>query len=325
MRTPTLLILGAGASVPYGLPTGAELTEKVAKELLGLPPLSNAYLERDSNQLALLSTRVAYSGTPTIDRYIAEQEHDRDKSDLKRGMCRALVRAESAAITRHTKTDGDWIAWVFHTRLATTPTTFQENRLDVVTFNYDRVPELLFAQMMASTYNKCVCDCYDIVQCDSIPHGDNDPRRPRFNHIMGSLQHPPTPSGHRWGEHRISTKPGAFDSVHQWISVISDPPQNRQPIDYSRYQRIIFLGCGYHVENMERIGLGGDSVRRIADQGTFIGGTAFGVVGAARDRLINRFGPKFVLGEPNQDCLSYLQRHLASDEDFELERRAGSS
>ncbi len=150
----TCLILGAGASRPYGFPTSGELRElllggpeswEVFRDLGFQSPEQTAnFLEQallsgaDGDPKSLQRFRNVFSESEriSIDALLASlplnEQNQRLTTIAKRGMAAALLLCENER-----RPTGDWYRWLLEFILRN-GRDFPGSRLSVITFNYDR-------------------------------------------------------------------------------------------------------------------------------------------------------------------------------------------
>src|SRR5258708_19497688 len=133
---PTTLILGAGASAPFGFPTGYQLLNEVlscaAYSSDGASPL--LALDYGTGQIQAFWEALRASGKSSVDSFL---EHRPTLVDIgKAAMAWALIRCESEQ--KLFKRDGtNWYEYLFN-RLNSRFEDFDKNKLTLLTFNYDR-------------------------------------------------------------------------------------------------------------------------------------------------------------------------------------------
>ena len=139
---PTVLVLGAGASVPYGYPTGRGLQKTVVGRSRNPP---NALLI--FGKAKLLEFADALEGSPSVDWFLERRPDRTDFADIgKQMMALHLLSAQSDAKLLDTQED-DWYSYLFE-RMETHKGKLGDNQLSIVTFNYDRSFErYLFLRM----------------------------------------------------------------------------------------------------------------------------------------------------------------------------------
>lgn len=323
MEELTAIVVGAGASVPYGLPTGPNLTNHAIKFLTEHSKSDwNDDLERriDLDDFAKVAAMIRRSRTPTIDHYMGR--NPKYGSSIKLAIAGALWELEAKALDPSTIPDDDWISWLYHNICDGHPSRFCNNKLAFVSFNYDRLPLAIMSTMMANTFDidcaQAMRICQDASKLD-IPELDN-----RFIHIHGSLA---SPMSHHSPDHgrtvdryrlsnrfseTVSGHPQKLDSLAQAIKTIHESDgENKAAVEVLwNATRVVFLGFGYHDLNMKKIGFSGIDIERLTKKAR-IGGTAFGVRGFARDQLQGRLGENFALGDPDEGCVEFLSRFLS--------------
>jgi hypothetical protein len=159
---PTVLILGAGASIPYGFPSGLQLqamiceaiqTQEDIREDLAKSIGPEASVQDFYNNLLL-------SSEMSIDAFL---EHNRKYLDIgRRAIANVLLRKES-----HNKLFYDWIEkrlnerntdkhWyqLLFSKLNATFEDFENNNLKIITFNYDRSLEYFLWNSMSAKYSE---------------------------------------------------------------------------------------------------------------------------------------------------------------------------
>jgi hypothetical protein len=144
---------------------------------------------------------------------------------------------------------------------------FQNNRLSIITFNYDRSLEHYLFTVLKHSYNVPDQDCADAL--DSIP----------IIHVHGSLGKLP------WQGISDSRVYGRTDDLQkiqlasQQILVMSEKDEHSAVFDKAyglmvQAERIYFLGFGYHETNLRRLGME-HLVNKTSKYGTSVGlGTA---------------------------------------------------
>jgi hypothetical protein len=298
----TVFILGAGASVPYGLPTGEHLRSLI---LNGSPPefLSpnrNGPLDEDISRLRtreLDEFLVAFRGTSlTIDQFMFERS---GQSELgKKLIAHHLLPLEYAAISQNLFTN-EWMKWLFQ-RWHQNQTLFHGN-VEFITFNYDRIVEIgmqiMMANAVAISYSECsrfqlfVHHMYGALNadvCSSLAL-----QRTGSNPVHVSFQRNFSRSEIEIAAASIRLMP-------------NDRPTKSSPVDTPALmlrsaERIVFLGFGFNEANISALGfplraLPPDTRRRII-------ATGYGMNPRDRRRAIDAVGEniEFPLG-PDKGC-----------------------
>ena len=163
IKNKTVLILGAGASIPYRFPSGLQLKDDIYHmlknpggmlyEVLGELGYKKRNIESFNNDLA-------NSPDYSVDAFL---EHRPDYLDIgKTAIAAALIPQElthnlfEAWIMRRQKGDDskkNWYQYLFH-QLDTSFDNFDKNQIAFITFNYDRSLEQYLYTSLRSKYKK---------------------------------------------------------------------------------------------------------------------------------------------------------------------------
>jgi hypothetical protein len=153
IRVPTTLVLGAGASAPYGPPVGAALRRMILAECGN----GNSFWMEVFKALGISLSDVAEfrdafrrSTVPSIDAFL---EHRPEFMTIgKTAIALGLIpyEHEDRIFDAATET-GAWYSYLFDA-LRTSPDRFRGNHLSIVTFNYDRSIEYFLFNALKFTY-----------------------------------------------------------------------------------------------------------------------------------------------------------------------------
>ena len=156
IKKKTLLVLGAGSSIPYGFPSGDELANYIRS-------LANARIsDVDTNLYAGCGTDPAEvkafartfrdSGVVSVDAFLSHQRH-MDRA-CKLAICLYLGAKESPDAPQWVGNDDDWYRylWEHMRRDAPTVNDLARNQIRIATFNYDRSLEFFLYRSIRHTY-----------------------------------------------------------------------------------------------------------------------------------------------------------------------------
>jgi hypothetical protein len=163
IRTPTTLVVGAGASHPYGLPTGDRLREKAVR----LNPANPVYqllvasLARgrigDGAKLNAVLEDLQQHPAPSIDEFLESRQGDPKTMKIGKMLIAALMgefiykRSQGPA-----PQDKDWLGYLINRMRisASTPEEFAGGNAGVrfITFNFDSVIEDRLAHDLNAIY-----------------------------------------------------------------------------------------------------------------------------------------------------------------------------
>ena len=290
---PTVLILGAGASNPYGYPTGKQLKKTILEELAN--PSSRmvsifsyqAFRERDIQSFRKALLR---SGQASIDAFLEHQPRFMGMGKL----------AITVALAAKENTDGmfvtgDWYEHLFRA-LDARPEEFNKNRLSIVTFNYDRSIETFLVNSLKYSYDKTVDAAAEVLS--SIP----------IIHLHGQIGNLP------WQDKETFRGYGDTDDDYQ-IKLSSDGIKIIHEADAAKdeafisarklikdAEQIYFLGFGYHPDNIARLGIADIDI-----EGRNVYGTCMGYTNREAEDTMVRCGKKIDLKQPGSQHFSILQ------------------
>ena len=287
MAAPRIvLILGAGASAPYGFPTGIGLIEQICKEF---PHHAQGmgkrvpFAERRREAAEEFTETLARSGRRSIDLFL--QHNPRYRNIGKLAIARALLPKESEkglfSVDAISRTD-HWYARLLNMLARGDPERFPQVSLAIITYNYDRSLEHFFMEGMKSSYEgldqasaAALLHAMPIVhlhgQLGLLPWQAGDGPRVGYG---GS----PQPSG------VVATE--AAQHIKIIYEDIAETPELRQAHELlAGAETVIFLGFGYDPVNLERLKL-----QSCLRPDAAIVGTAHGLTKMEREYVRARLG-----------------------------------
>ncbi|KKM23054.1 hypothetical protein LCGC14_1619050 [marine sediment metagenome] len=167
IETPTVLILGAGASIDFGYPPGKLLYKSIVGEL-GNPRCKFCQFLREArfsdDEMRQFGESLRYSGLDSVDAFL---EHRAEFTKIgKAAIAEVLIRKEATRDLFGDPLNGNWYKYLFQ-RLDTSFDQFGNNKLGVVTFNYDRSLEQFLCVALQNRHGKGERDCAE--QLSRIP------------------------------------------------------------------------------------------------------------------------------------------------------------
>src|SRR3954454_5881386 len=134
LDVPTVFVLGAGASNPYGFPTGFELSSLVVQQLT---PNHSAYdqlmrMGASPEDISKFRDTFHRSGKNSVDAFL---EHRVDLMRIGK-LATAHILIERENIGKLFTYENSWLRELY-SRMNSTFDTFAKNRLSFITFNYD--------------------------------------------------------------------------------------------------------------------------------------------------------------------------------------------
>ncbi len=260
---PTVLIVGAGGSNPYSFPLGDGLIAGISDTLrdsgvFGECLSQLGFTREDKDRFRDV---LKHSDMDTIDQFL------RNKSAFlnigKATIALALIKHESlhSLYPGDKSIDDHWYKKLKEL-LGDSKEEVRNNKLTIITFNYDRSLEHYLYTALSNKFDWSDNEAAETV--NKIP----------FIHVHGSLGALP------WQHSDDNSRPfeNTIDTAHvrraisslKTISETSDQDAEyqaaRMAINHSRH--IFMIGCGYHHDNLQRLGL---TNRRVQVIGTAVG------------------------------------------------------
>lgn len=264
-RPKTTLVLGAGASFPYGFPVGTGLRAQILREAGKESFARDVY--QDRTRLRQFAEAFGQSQLYSIDAFLGRRADE--FGDIgKRLIAHVLLSCESTTNLFFDHED-HWYRYLVNVLGSEPWDEFDPSWLSVVTFNYDRSLEHYLYATLQSQYGKSATDVANRLKSLQIVH------------VYGSL-------GEVWGDtadsipfggHRPDHIAGFSISAANRLKVIPEGRDDGPTLTAARAlvsgaERIAFLGFGFDATNVRR--LGGPSIAPSPGQKTIVG-TALGL------------------------------------------------
>jgi len=239
-----VLILGAGASRPYGFPLAGEMIQQAVIGEQGLVPRLTE-LGFSKPQVESFLQELLRSQLPSIDAFLERRPEFLEVG--KATLAFYLVAHEAENSLLNLRNPEHWYRYLYGLMEAVKVEDFRENALSIVTFNYDRSFEHYFVTALMASHKISVQFAQSLVYGLSIVH------------VYGQLGELPG----RDGEHRPYSpdlNPEALREAMGGIRIVSEGTDHRTRFARAhdvigRAEEIIFLGFGFHRENVSRLEL----------------------------------------------------------------------
>ena len=155
ISSPTVLVLGAGASIPYGFPSGFALREQILDIHNDRDDVRKlAELGFDVGALGAFQRRFQASHLASIDLFLKQQPEYAPLGKLCIAACIGRVEAAfSRKFLDSSAVLSDWYPMLWNAIADVPESEFLANRLSIITFNYDRSLEIFLSFAYANTYN----------------------------------------------------------------------------------------------------------------------------------------------------------------------------
>lgn len=304
IKKKTVFILGAGASQPFGYPTGIQLREIICKTspIYGLAKvLSNEADDIQDYEKTIGEFRDAFlkSSRYSIDEFL---EHRQEYMLIgKMAIAQALIPFEKEY--RLFEIQDNWYMYLY-SRLNTSFEEFDKNNVSFITLNYDRSLEhFLFVSLKNSYTNKTTAECAQKISSIAIIH------------LYGQLDLLPWQGPGGYSYNNTKNLRDRLKKANKNIQLIHEEKEVKENKSFKaaydlidEAEQIYFLGFGYSETNLNRI-----RVPLMKDRTIF--GTAFNLEYVKRTYVDNYFrrlcgGQRIHLGADNDNALTFLQQHL---------------
>lgn len=292
LRKPTVFVLGAGASAPFGFPTGAKLYSAVVHALnddaAGFTFLQGQ-MGFGANQIRNFRQALFYSGKNSVDQFL---EHRFEFIEIgKAAMAMILIGAEveDALFAM----ENSWLRYTYE-RLNTSFDDFGGNAVSFITFNYDRSLEHFLFVSLKHSYGKTDQECTSEIAKIPIIHLYGRLGFLPWQHTAGRSYH------HQIDGRVIRNAVQNMKIVHEDTSGAADDDFERAKELIAKAEQVYFLGFGYNEINMRRLDLRNVlSTSEARD-------TAVDIVGREKDRIDQYTAKKIQL--QNLDCFSFVKQ-----------------
>ncbi len=260
----TVLILGAGASMPYGFPSGQQLIKEIYDNLeyktsegeKGIQfknkPNRNEKLE-DIKDLGFsykeiedFRSDLRQSNLISIDTFLINRHKYMEIGKII--IAQALMKYEIKE--KLTEFNNHWYKYLWQKMIIDTVfDNFESNKISFITFNYDRSLEQFLFSSIKATFGKN--DQETANKLKSIP----------IIHVYGKLGDLPWQNDTFKPYEPILGKYKTLKDLGSFIRIIYDDKRRFDPLSYEyslleNSENIYFLGFGYHRINIYKIGIG---------------------------------------------------------------------
>ncbi len=312
----TVLVLGAGASKPYGFPLGWGLLSNIYEGIKhSRQVFSLLHKEFGKEKLMAFAENLVGSGEESVDAFLEYQESDFVEIG-KAAIATELLPHESMINLYHYWLDterqikareeaNNQNSWYHHLwkQLNAPFEEFQNNKLGVITFNYDRSLEQFLFTTLKNKYSGKSDEQY-AKKLRHIPiihvHGKLGPLPWEIPNATIATLETTVPFG--MSSERIPTtqRPAYIKKwldiarknikvIHENISETEEFKQAKELI--SNAKQLFFLGFGYHPTNLTRLGI--DTLKQWPKKPAKVRGTCYGL-GRTEIRNVERLEIAFL-------------------------------
>lgn len=255
MIKETVFILGAGASCPYGFPSGRELREQICSEYvadcedyLRAKKTPEAFISLETKEANKFVDKFRKSTTKSIDLFLARNP-EFSRAGKRAIVFRILAAEQDSRFREETKNrNQDWYSWLFEeltNKLVRKEdyNRFCENDISFITFNYDRSLEHFLYDSLRHSFNG-ISQEKIVEQLNKI----------KICHVFGQIGPLEWQGQYSEISYRVNINNISIDSLCDNIRIVYEEEENPKLEEaqeiLSKADRVFFLGFGYAEENL---------------------------------------------------------------------------
>lgn len=304
ISTNTVLILGAGASAPYGFPLGRPLQAQICQQL---SPEHHANDHRQvliglghtANDIEDFRNELRHFDLGSVDEFL---ENNPDYMSLgKLAIASALIPYEDERRLFPPLAPVDHWYKQLADALEIQSEAVCDNQLSVLTFNYDRSLEEYLRTVIRTRRRCSLSEAAEILQSIPIIHLYGD-----LGKLEGTTQDAKMYSPDLEPA-KVEAAAGSMKIIHESTDRTAEFDQGVELLE--KAERIYFLGFGYHPTNVRRLRVFNSEWDAERKQRQTVSGTTLGIEiqewgPIATEVLHGNFGGRPFSG----DCFSFLRR-----------------
>jgi hypothetical protein len=291
----TAFILGAGASQPFGFPTGRDLYHDLVRHLVSRHELSQRLQQfGDFSEAEIKEFRSALSksGRISVDTFL---EHRPEFMDIgKSAIAARLIACENSDTLFGDA--GKWMGYLFNHLENPFGKDRANSNVAFITFNYDRSFEHFLFTAFKNSFWRKDADCTAALHHIPIIHLHGTLGRLPWQEGEGSVR----PYEDLVNTESLAVAKHGIKIVHEDLEDGRDKDFDRAKAILAWAQQIYFLGFGYGATNMKRLGLR-DLDKVATGTGTGLTDSEIGRVRALTDSKVS---------PENFDCLGFLRNRV---------------
>jgi len=244
---PTVLILGAGASQHLEYPVGLELLNNV----ISIRPniFKELHAEKDIQDFQLHLSRY---GCNSIDEFL---EKNRQFIDIGKSLIAYSLKKHEGENRLFPSHNAGWYHYLFNRMLVPSVSQFLDNKITIITFNYDRSLEVYLHNVVKCHYSISTEESLNIIKGINMIH---------LHGILGEYpQIPYKHDSHVNSSSAISPEGASlFKQITDSIKIIHEISEKGDNFCSPEFElsnkalqeaaKIYFLGFGFHEDNIRR-------------------------------------------------------------------------
>jgi len=241
IETPTVLILGAGASTHVDYPLGRKLVNDLCsqKKIVMRSELPMGWTSAEVDQFL---TRLSRAGHYSIDAYLETVPHH---TDLGKYLIAREMKGHENIDRLFSPNDPGWYQYIFNRLLdGNSPSGFESSQLSIITFNYDRSLEVYLHEALVARFEMTPDEA--AATLSHVP----------IIHVHGSMgEYPDIPYESQCDIEMLLEISRKIQIIHE-VSDPSDGFCNREFEQANKLlheaERVLFFGFGFHPDNIRR-------------------------------------------------------------------------
>jgi SIR2-like domain len=318
---PTVFVLGAGASMPYGFPSGAKLLADANK--LSVDELYSQICEQETKAtIRSFVETIRLCQDESLDALL-EYRPKGEVSVGKLYMAAQLLKSEyddfSDNVENYKRKGQPWFSYLF-SRMAERAKTLEEfsseNHVTFVTYNYDRLIECNLTNGLRAHYAKPLGECAEVLEQMKVIHLHGS-----LGTFHGGKSEVPYGSVTNAGDEFADTKRAWLRASADTIQIVHQADRTTAEFTAAREalgnaERVIFLGFSFGQQNVDRLGF--EHIKKSAQIRLSSLGMAAGEYDVYVRQPMNKFGLSYLDrssradGNENWDCRKVLEEHIGA-------------
>ena len=311
IKEKTVFILGAGASYPYGYPTGFELRKEICLNFNNdyIHYYKNKKIRDDDDKIQKKITQFIKKFSDSLNSIDLFLTRNKEFEDIgKFAIVHHILKSESKSKNPSDYFDKqDWISY-FYDRLTNTFIDDQyykisDNNISIITFNYDRLLENSLFLALENSFTSV--NHYKVIE---------EIKKLNIFHVYGKiaqLDWEDEKDGLKYKSKIDSINPLNYkDNINVIYGQRKTPNLHDAIVFIKDAKRIFFLGFGFAKENLEVLSIQ-DNINSMQK----IYGTAYGSTKREIFKIKSFFSKTHASNKPNLiiedcDCLTLLRNYL---------------
>lgn len=291
INSKTVLVLGAGASMPYGLPSGDQLYDLVC-DSTNSDLIMFSQMGFPAERLKKFTREMRYSGCTTVDEFLENRKEFAEIGKMLIAFCLIPYEQNYKLFENNFS---NWYKYLFKRMKSKNASDLVNNNLTILTFNYDRSLEHFLFTSIKNSYGLTDAEAAVIMldikiiylhgSLGFLPHKKNNDTRQYESTING---------------YKISI---AYKNIRLMSDDITVEIYDEAFKELCEAENIFFLGWGYHDFLIERLRL-----KDITPAKKRIAGTSLGI-GAANKQLIRQNSNNVINNLNDCDISTFFKEH----------------